>query len=181
MSNHRLWPDSRQILHHQYGISVTESQTFLFAKRTPVAMSEEKRLFSQAIKGLATKHIASEQALRALCWWRGGGGGGCGGRKERLQLRLWNLNICVEKVNAKCWLVEMTLLMFLPLARASTCFSMFVYIRTHFPFAVIGGNLTAQSMEEMEVEFKFQRRSCQLSFLFPPNRQSAPESLLACY
>ena len=27
--------------------------------------------------------------------------------------------------------------------------------------------------------FKFQRRSCQLSFLFPPRRQSAPESLLA--
>ena len=26
-------------------------------------MSEEKRLFSQAIKGLATKHIASKQAL----------------------------------------------------------------------------------------------------------------------
>ena len=75
----------------------------------------------------------------------------------------------------------MTLLMFLPLARASTCFSMFVYIRTHFPFAVIGGNLTAQLMGEMEVEFKFQRRSCQLSFLFPPNRQSAPESLPAGY
>ena len=26
------------------------------------------------------------------------------------------------------------------------CFSMFVYIRTHFHFALIGGNLTAQSM-----------------------------------
>ena len=32
---------------------------------------------------------------------------------------------------------------------------------------------------ELEVEFKFQRRSCKLSFLFPPRRQSAPESLLA--
>ena len=30
-----------------------------------------------------------------------------------------------------------------------------------------------------QVEFKFQRRSCKLSFLFPPCRQSAPESLLA--
>ena len=29
--------------------------------------------------------------------------------------------------------------------------------------------------------FKFQRRSCKLSFLFPPRRQSAPESLLAGY
>ena len=47
-----------------YGISVTESQTFLFAKHSPAAMSEEKHLFSQAIKGLATKHIASKQTLR---------------------------------------------------------------------------------------------------------------------
>ena len=29
------------------------------------------------------------------------------------------------------------------------------------------------------MEFKFQRRSCKLSFLFLPRRQSAPESLLA--
>ena len=172
-SNHRLWPDSGQILCHQYEISVTESQTFLFAKCIPTAMSEEKRLFLQPIKGLATKHIASKQALWGTLV--------AGGRKERLQLCLWNLNICIEKVNAKCWLAEMTLLMCLPLVRASTCFSMFVYICTHFHFAPIGGNLTAQSMGELEAEFKFQRRSCKLSFLFPPNRQSAPESLLAGY
>ena len=41
---------------------------------------------------------------RAL-WWRDGK------RKESLQLCLWNLNICIEKVNAKCWLAEMTLVM----------------------------------------------------------------------
>ena len=34
---------------------------------------------------------------------------------------------------------------------------------------------------ELEAEFKFQRRSCKLSFLLPPRRQSAPESLLAGY
>ena len=28
---------------------------------------------------------------------------------------------------------------------------------------------------------KFQRRSCKLSFLFPPRRQCSPESLLAGY
>ena len=48
----------------QYGISVTESQTFLFTKCTPAAMSEEKRLFLQAIKGLAAKHIGSKQTLQ---------------------------------------------------------------------------------------------------------------------
>ena len=64
----------------------------------------------------------------------------------------------------------------------STCFSMFAYIRARFRFALIGGNLTAQSTGatgELEVEFKFQRRSCKLSFLFPPRRKSSPESLLA--
>ena len=41
----------------------------------------------------------------------------------------------------------------------SMCFSMFVYIRTCFCFALIGGKLTAQSMGSatgrLEVEFKF--------------------------
>ena len=56
-----------------------------------------------------------------------------GKRKESLQLRSWNLNICIEKVEAKCGLAEMTLVMTsLPLARV-------------FRFALIGGNLTAQS------------------------------------
>ena len=34
---------------------------------------------------------------------------------------------------------------------------------------------------ELEGEFKFQRQSCKLSFLFPPCRQSASESLLTGY
>ena len=33
-TNQRFWPDSGQILRHQYGISVAESQTFLLAKRS---------------------------------------------------------------------------------------------------------------------------------------------------
>ena len=33
----------------------------------------------------------------------------------------------------------------IPLARAVMCFSMFVYIPARFRFALIGGNLTAQS------------------------------------
>ena len=66
----------------------------------------------------------------------------------------------------------------------STCFSMFVYIRTCFCFALIGGKLTAQSMGSatggLEVEFKFQS-ALKLSFLFPPHCQSTLESLLAGY
>ena len=42
-TNQRFWPDSGQILSHQYGISVAESQKFLCAKHY-----FEKRMFSQA-------------------------------------------------------------------------------------------------------------------------------------
>ena len=42
--------------------------------------------------------IARDPALRSALV----GGGGAEGRKERLQLRLWNLNICMEKVDEKC-------------------------------------------------------------------------------
>ena len=60
------------------------------------------------------------------------------------------------------------------------CFSMFVYICAHFHFALTGRNLTAQQMGatgELDVEFKFQRCSCKLSFLFLPYYLNARESL----
>ena len=57
-----------------------------------------------------------------------------------------------------------------------TCFPMFVYIRARFHFA-LAVQLTGS--RELEVELKFQRRSCKFSFLFPPRLQSVPESLLA--
>ena len=64
-------------------------------------------------------------------WWRGGN------RKESLQLCFWKLNICMQKVDAKCCLAKMTLRMIsLPLARVFQCL---------FKFALIGGNLTTQS------------------------------------
>ena len=55
-----------------------------------------------------------------------------GKRKESLKLHLWNLNICIEKVNAKiCWLAEMRLVMTsLPLAHVSQCLFTFVLIST---------------------------------------------------
>ena len=65
-----------------------------------------------------------------------------------------------------------------------TCFSMFVYIHVRFRFVLIGGNLTAQLMgshREFEEEFKFQRRSFKLSFIFLPCHKSVEESLLTAY
>ena len=83
------------------------------------------------------------------------------------------------------WLAEMTLVMMSnDVNTLGTCFSMFVYIRAPFRFALIVGNLTAQSTRshrKLETEFIFQRRCCKLSFLFPPHHQSAPESFLAGY
>ena len=89
---------------------------------------------------------------------------GCsgGGRelKESLQLLLWNLNICIEKLNAKCLLLTFALV---------STWHWLVGIWQLSPRGPTG---------ELEVEFKFQRCSCKLSFLFPPCHQSAPESLL---
>ena len=51
-----------------------------------------------------------------------------------------------------------------------TRFSMYVYMDARIRFALIVGKLTAQSTGsrgELEVEFKFQRRSYKLSFLSP--------------
>ena len=65
-----------------------------------------------------------------------------GKRKESLQLCLCNLNICIKKVDAKCWLVEMTVTTSLPFACVFQC--LFTLFCAHFRFALIGGNLTAQ-------------------------------------
>ena len=58
-----------------------------------------------------------------------------------------------------------------------TCFSIFVYIRARFRFALIGGNLTAQStgsQTEIGGEFKSQRRSC---YPFPAQPPEPPREL----
>ena len=46
--------------------------------------------------------IAWERALRGTLAEGVEGGGGVWGRKESLQLCLWNLNMGIEKVGAKC-------------------------------------------------------------------------------
>ena len=65
-----------------------------------------------------------------------------------------------------------------------TCFSIFVYIPVRFRFALIGGNLTAQSTESHRgIGGGIRNPETQLQALLPqfssPLRQSAPESLLA--
>ena len=68
------------------------------------------------------------------------------GREKEGERATMSRNIWIsasKNVDANCWLVEMTLVMTsLPLTRF---FLMLVFIRARFRFALIGGNLTAQS------------------------------------
>ena len=66
-----------------------------------------------------------------------------GKRKKSLQLRLWNLNICIEKNRLEMLIGGYDISN--DVITLGSCFSMFVYIRTRFCFALIGGDLTAQS------------------------------------
>ena len=139
----------------------------------------------QKVTALTPQIVSSESSVLwpasklsgALWHW-----GGKRKRKESLQLHLWNLNICFEKVDAKCWLGEMTLVMTsLPLAHVFQCLFTFALISTLRCLAEIWQLSRWGATGELEVEFKLQRCSCKLSFLFPPYCQSTPESLLAGY
>ena len=68
------------------------------------------------------KTIACKQAYRGAlaAEWE---------KEESLQPRLWNLNICIEKVDAKWWLAEMTLVMTSsPLTRVLQCLLTFALV-----------------------------------------------------
>ena len=102
---------------------------------------------------------------------------------------IW-ISICIETVDAKCWLAEMTLAMTsLPLTRVFRFVFFFCFCCCFFFtlalvsasrwLAEIGQLSWRVATGALEVEFNFERRICKLSFLFPPRRQSAPDSLLA--
>ena len=81
-------------------------------------------------------------------WPRGGK------RKGSLQLQLWNLNICIKKVNAKCWLAEMTLVMTsLPLAHVFQCFFTFTLVSASCWLAEIWQLRRGGATGELEVEW----------------------------
>ena len=89
-------------------------------------------------------------------------------RKESLQLCLWNLIICIEKVDAKCWLVKMTVTISFPLACVFQCLFTFALISAS-PWLVEMWQLSWWGATgELEMEFKFQRCICKLSFFSLP-------------
>ena len=115
-------------------------------------------------------YLACEQVL----WGTLAGGRAGGKRKESLQLHLWNLNVCIEKVLAKCWFVEMTLVMTsLPLLCVFQCLLTFLPIFALRWLVEIWQLSWLGAARKLEVKFKFQRRSCKLSFL-PRSAAKAP-------
>ena len=81
-------------------------------------------------------------------------------------------------VDAKYWLAEMTFVMTsLPLARVFQCLFTFALVSASRWLAAIWQLSRRGATGELEVEFKFHRRRCKLSFFFPLRRQS----LLASY
>ena len=94
---------------------------------------------------------------------------------------LWNLNICIKKLGAKCWLAEMTLVMTsVTFARVFQCSLTFALVSASRWLADIWKLSRRRATKELEVEFKFQRRSRKLSFLFLPCLQSEVPVLWRC-
>ena len=148
--------------------------------------SHHRRIFSFNNSLLTKTGIQYLDGLRASSSGRSVDGA----RKGRIALNyvseIW-ISICIETVDAKCWLAEMTLAMTsLPLTRVFR-FVFFVFV-FFFTIALVSASRWLAEIGQpswrgatgaLEVEFNFERRICKLSFLFPPRRQSAPDSLLA--
>ena len=67
----------------------------------------------------------------------------------------------------------------IPYRKKKTAEGRFVEVRGRFFRPLTENSVNGrEATGELEVEFKFQRCSCMLSFLFLPRCQSAPESLL---
>ena len=78
------------------------------------------------------------------------------------------------------YLAKMTLIMTsLPLPRVFQCLFTLALVSASRWLVEIWQLSRRGATGELEVEFKFQKRSCKLSFIFPPCRRSAPESLLS--
>ena len=149
-------------------LSISQSISCLFSH---VASSELKSLF---------KICTSLQASSPGC---SGGGAGKGWDLATTCLEFKYLHRQIEKVAAKCWLAEMTLIMTqFPLACVFQCLFTLALISASHWLAEIWRLSRRGATGELEVEFKSQRHSCKAvrsPFFFLPLCQSTPESLLA--
>ena len=149
-------------------LSISQSISCLF---TNVASSELKSLF---------KICTSLRASSPGC---SGGGAGKGWDLATTCLEFKYLHRQIEKVAAKCWLAEMTLIMTqFPLACVFQCLFTLALISASRWLAEIWRLSRRGATGELEVEFKSQRHSCKAvrspSFSCPPLPKNPPE--LSC-
>ena len=103
-----------------------------------------------------------------MLWWWGWK------RKESLQLHLWNLNICIEKVDAICWLAEVTFVMTsLLLARVFQC----LFTLCLFPLCTDWWKYDSSVEPQGNCRWNSNHQRCsgKLFFFYPPRRQNALE------
>ena len=106
---------------------------------------------TKSTQGSSGEGIALACGMLSGVLWRQSGK-----RKESLQLYLWNLNICIEKVNEKCWLVEVTLVMMsLPLVCVFQCLFTLLLVSALSWLAEIWQLSWRGATGEWEVGFKF--------------------------
>ena len=105
--------------------------------------SHHRRIFS-FINSLLTKTgIQYLDGLRASSPGRSVDGAGKGRITLNYVSEIW-ISICIETVDAKCWLAEMTLQWHHYRWHVFSDLFFFFYISNRFRFAMIGGNWTAQ-------------------------------------
>ena len=148
--------------------------------------SHRRRIFSFNNSLLTKTGIQYLDSLRASSPGRSVDGAGKGRIALNYVSGIWIL-IYIETVDAKCWFAEMTLAMTsLPLTRVFR--SVFFVLFFFFTLALVSASRWLAEIGQLswrgatgalEVEFNFDRRICKLFLFFPPQRQSAPESLLA--
>ena len=116
--------------------------------------------------------------LSGALWWRGGK------RKVSLQIRLWNLNFHLQCTGGS---PSTELSGFIQSARRGNARECVKDIEKHVPRVLTSLLMSSPPISTSHRHFrcrsifKFQRRICKLSYLFPPRHQSASESLLAGY
>ena len=109
-------------------------------------------------------------------------GSSCGGAGKGRTVFNYVSGICIEKVEAKCWLAKLTLVMtLLPLARRFQCLFTLAVVSASRWLAKIWQLIRREATRELEMEFKFQakKRSCKVFFPFPARPPEHPGEL-AC-
>ena len=118
-------------------------------------------------------------SLRANSLGRYGGGAGKGRRACNYVSGIW-ISASKKSMRNAYWQRWISNEVISP----GTSFSVFVYIHARFlraEWRKFDSSVGRGAAGELEVELKFRRNSCNLSFLFPPRRQIVLESLLAGY